>query len=69
MGDNPWRHILERLTAAECLSHPYFEPVLHNSRFLPLVPPALRGKLERQRSGRVVLEGSSLLESEGSPLI
>jgi dual-specificity kinase len=59
----------ERLTAAECLAHPYFQPVLKSGRFLPLVPPALRGKLERQRGGRVVLEASSLLESEGSPLI
>ncbi len=59
----------ERLNAVECLSHPYFEPVLKSGKFAHLVPPALRGKLERQKSGKIVLEGSSLLNSEGSPLI
>ena len=65
----------DRLTASECLQHRFFAPLHHNKKFERLIPPAMRSSLARQRSGKVLLEASSMGDSAsergggGSPML
>ena len=58
----------DRLTALECLQHRYFDDVIRSKRFESFIPPAMREKLQRQRSGTVLLD-SCVSSGTGSPLI
>ena len=51
----------ERLTAYECLKHPYFEDLIMSNSYSRFIPPSVRKTLKRQKQGK------TLITIEGSP--
>lgn len=43
----------ERLTAKECLKHPYFHSIIESKEYQGFIPPEMRKTLKRQKQGEL----------------